>query len=184
MNRDGGRLLPLIENSGFTLLESLVAVLIIAVGLLGLSGLQWFSLRSVNQGLLRSQATALANDMAERVRANPRAVVDGNFTDLASTVFCSNFTGPYCSASSCSTQELARYDFSAVACGTNAYSGAQNLLPEGQLALGCTIDAADAICRITVSWTELARPADDSSSDANNGTVNRQVDLTIQPLRL
>lgn len=58
------------NQSGFTLVEVLVALIILAVGLLGVAGLQNRSL-SGNQGALyRSQAVLYANDIIERMRVN------------------------------------------------------------------------------------------------------------------
>lgn len=57
-------------QSGFTLVEVLVAVVVLAVGLLGLAGLQVTSVRFNNSAYLRSQATNLAYDIADRIRAN------------------------------------------------------------------------------------------------------------------
>lgn len=57
-------------QGGTSLLEVLIAVVILSIGLLGLAGLQVASLR-VNQGALqRSQATTLAYDMLDRMRAD------------------------------------------------------------------------------------------------------------------
>ena len=64
-------LLPIQTNAGFTLLEVLVAIVVFSVGLLGLAALQIFSLRLSHDSLLRTTATILANDMADRMRANP-----------------------------------------------------------------------------------------------------------------
>jgi len=58
---------------GFTLLEILIAVLVFSIGLLALAKLQITSLRLSDDSLLRSTATILANDMAERLRSNPIA---------------------------------------------------------------------------------------------------------------
>lgn len=58
------------EQTGFTLVEVLVAMVILAIGLLGVAGLQTRSL-SGNQGALyRSQAVLYANDVIERMRVN------------------------------------------------------------------------------------------------------------------
>jgi len=58
------------NQSGFTLVEVLVALVILAIGLLGVAGLQNRSL-SGNQGALyRSQAVLFANDIIERMRVN------------------------------------------------------------------------------------------------------------------
>ena len=57
-------------HSGFTLIEVLISMLILAVGLLGLAGLQATGLRNNLSAYNRSQATQLAYDMADRMRAN------------------------------------------------------------------------------------------------------------------
>jgi len=58
------------KNTGFTLIEVLIAMLVLAVGLLGLAGLQATSLKNNQSAYNRSQATQLAYDMADRIRSN------------------------------------------------------------------------------------------------------------------
>ncbi len=58
------------KSTGFTLIEVLIAVLVLAGGLLGLAGLQATSLRNNQSAYNRSQATQLAYDMADRMRSN------------------------------------------------------------------------------------------------------------------
>jgi type IV pilus assembly protein PilV len=58
------------KHSGFTLIEVLIAMIILAVGLLGLAGLQATSLRNNQSAYNRSQATQLAYDIADRIRSN------------------------------------------------------------------------------------------------------------------
>ena len=57
-------------NGGFTLVEVLVSLTILALGLLGITAMQTSSLRFNNAALLDSQAQFLLNDMVERIRAN------------------------------------------------------------------------------------------------------------------
>jgi len=59
-----------IRQRGATLIEVLVAMLILAIGLLGLAGLQTVSVQSNQGAYYRSQATILANDIVDRMRAN------------------------------------------------------------------------------------------------------------------
>lgn len=56
--------------SGFTLLEVLVAIFILTIGLLGLASLQIAGTRNTNSAYMRSQASVLAYDLADRIRAN------------------------------------------------------------------------------------------------------------------
>ncbi len=57
-------------NEGFTLLEILVAVLVLSIGLLGIAGLQVTGLRFNHSAYARTQATLLAYELADRMRAN------------------------------------------------------------------------------------------------------------------
>ena len=66
-------------SRGVTLIEVLIAVLVLSVGLLGLAGLQWNSLKFNHSSLLRSQATNLAYDMTDRLRAKRQAARSGDF---------------------------------------------------------------------------------------------------------
>jgi type IV pilus assembly protein PilV len=56
---------------GFTLLEILIAVLVLALGIIGGVALQLGALRARHQAVLLSHATQLATSLAERMRANP-----------------------------------------------------------------------------------------------------------------
>lgn len=57
-------------KSGFTLIEVLVAMLVLSLGLLGLAGIQARSLKNNVSAYNRAQATQLTYDMADRIRAN------------------------------------------------------------------------------------------------------------------
>ena len=55
-----------LQNSGFTLVEVLVTLVILSVGLLGIAALQTASLRNNLDSAMRSQASLLAADIAVR----------------------------------------------------------------------------------------------------------------------
>ncbi len=97
-------------NRGFTLLEVLVATIILSVGLLGISGMQVTGLRSNHSALMRSQATMFAYDMSDRMRANgeafkPAAGFYNNPVAVANNN-CATTTG-------CNSQAMAKNDMSA-----------------------------------------------------------------------
>lgn len=71
------------KQNGFSMLEALVTLLIVSLGLLGIAGIIANSLK-VNQGAqIRSQASWLANDIIDRMRAN-RTSAEGGAYALAS----------------------------------------------------------------------------------------------------
>ncbi len=76
-NKNGPVLTKAQGARGFTLAEVLVALLVLSIGLLGAAGLQLASLRSSQDAYLRSQASILALDMIERMRANRDAALAG-----------------------------------------------------------------------------------------------------------
>ena len=65
--------------SGFTLLEVLIAVLVLSIGLLGLAGLQVTSLKFNHSAYMRTSATNLAYDMADRMRVNRGQALTGAY---------------------------------------------------------------------------------------------------------
>jgi type IV pilus assembly protein PilV len=59
------------NSRGFTLLEILIAMVVLSIGMLGVAALQGIGMRSNHGAYLTSQASLLAYDMADRIRANP-----------------------------------------------------------------------------------------------------------------
>ena len=65
-------------NRGFTLLEVMVALLVMSVGLLGIAKMMVLSARANDSAYMRSQATALAYTILDAMRANrPSAIAQG-----------------------------------------------------------------------------------------------------------
>jgi len=97
-------------QAGFTMLEVLVAILVIAVGLLGMAGLQMQSLRQGHSAYYRSVATQLAYDMGDRMRGNLNGVLANSYnrtglgTDYATAIAaCTTTAG-------CVAADLAKND--------------------------------------------------------------------------
>jgi type IV pilus assembly protein PilV len=64
MSRERGR------SSGYTLVEVLVALIVLSIGMLGIAALYLESLRASRSALLRTEAVTLAADLADRIRSN------------------------------------------------------------------------------------------------------------------
>jgi type IV pilus assembly protein PilV len=67
------------QARGFTMTEMMVALLVLSVGLLGIAALQLTSLRSTHTSAMRSQATLLAYDITDRMRANRTAALNADY---------------------------------------------------------------------------------------------------------
>jgi type IV pilus assembly protein PilV len=67
------------STRGFTMLEVLVAILVLSLGLLGLAGLQTLGLRNNTGSAQRTIATQLAYDISDRMRANYASVLAGDY---------------------------------------------------------------------------------------------------------
>lgn len=132
---------------GFTLVEVLVALLILSVGLLGLAALQTFGMKYNQQSYQRTQAVFQAYDMIDRIRANPTAKTAGSYD--AVTLGNKPAVGVNCAAASCTPAQLATYDI-------NKWNTAnERLLTNGRGA----ISTSGSRRTITISWIEEGIPA-------------------------
>ncbi|MDN6320156.1 MAG: type IV pilus modification protein PilV [Marinobacter sp.] len=93
-------------QAGTTMIEVLVAVLILAVGLLGVAGLQSMSLKNTSDVFFEQQAMSYSQDLINRIMANRNAADDGDYAATSPT------TEPAddCSASDCTSAQMATWD--------------------------------------------------------------------------
>ena len=150
---------------GATLLEVMIAVLIIGVGLLGIASLQVAALQGANNAQFRSRATDLAASLADRMRANLAADNDYRFdaavdcdADAPPDNLCAMLPGATSQAdvAECSPEQMAVYDIWEIQC-TN---GVRDSLPGGVLVVTCEdSDTADkdacsdnSLFQIIVTW--------------------------------
>ncbi|MGH8751672.1 MAG: type IV pilus modification protein PilV [Burkholderiales bacterium] len=71
------------KNRGFTLLEVLIAILVLSFGFLAFAGMQLISLRNAHSGTYQTVATQLAREMADNLRANQVGVTGGFYDNPA-----------------------------------------------------------------------------------------------------
>lgn len=96
------------RQHGFSLLEVLIALLVLAIGLLGLATLQTVGIKFNQESYLRSQAVLIAYDVIDRIRANPVAKSAGSYDSVAASA---TYTAPTCTgAVDCTTSDIATYD--------------------------------------------------------------------------
>jgi len=106
-DHDGRR----VRSSGFSLVEALVALLVLSIGLLGIAGLFVESVRNSRAALLRTQAINLVGDMADRIRANATARAAYDIDNYGGAPLERNCApGPAVAGDNCSMAALAEDD--------------------------------------------------------------------------
>ena len=90
------------------MIEVLVSLLVLSIGLLGLASLQTLGIRYAYNSYQGTQATLLAYDIIDLMRANKVALSAGEFSNVATTDMYTTATD--CFASACSPQQLAQHD--------------------------------------------------------------------------
>ncbi|MDW3094943.1 MAG: type IV pilus modification protein PilV [Gammaproteobacteria bacterium] len=146
---------------GFTLLEVLVALLILSIGLLGLVNLQMRGLQYSDSARQRSQATFLAYDILDRMRANKGEVDNGTYDILISAAAPQPLVTDMCSTVtvSCTPDKLADYDLWEWKNDLSTYLPNGN----GSVRKDNTILTAD-VYEITVQWDRRAFSESDKAT--------------------
>lgn len=135
-------------QSGFTLLEVLVTMVVMALGLLGYAGLQMASLKNSASAYQRSQATILAYDMIDRMRVNRTQAVAGTY----------NITfGAVPTAAGVAGDDL-----------VNWKQLVENALPGGEAAI--TVDGTGNTL-LTIRWADKRDRSASANSTFNTQTV-------------
>jgi type IV pilus assembly protein PilV len=133
--------------SGFTLVEVLIALVVMSIGMLGIAALYLESLRSSRTALLRTQAVTLAADMADRIRANRYISTGPGKYDpsliAAANVAACETAGSTCSPSSMYANDLYRWQQQVAA-----------TLPESTATVNFAIVGSVPIYTITISWRQ------------------------------
>jgi type IV pilus assembly protein PilV len=134
---------------GFTLIETMVALLVISVGMIGVAALHGQALSSSGVALRRSIAIGLASDIADRIRVNRAAGIA--YENAAADNGCASPTGD--GGADCSPAQMAAHDLFAWRAQI-----AQSL-PGGQGAVDVDAAANPTTYTVTVSWSEPTQVA-------------------------
>ncbi len=149
------------SSRGFTLLEVLIALFVFSIGILGMAGLQVLSVKTNHSAYMRTQATFLAQSMADRMRANLAGVWASSYTGtypIAGTPAACN-AAPGCTVAQVATRDQILWS-----------QQLSNMLPNPNGTITCTrasltaVPAADqlnrapydGLCTITLTWNEAS----------------------------
>lgn len=134
-------------SRGFTLVEVLIALVVLSIGMLGIAALLLNGLQSSRLALLRTQAVVLAADMGDRIRANRTG---GSAYTLASGTSLSTPAKDCTSAGQCNSSEIAAVDLYAW------QQAVQRVLPGATTSV--TVAPVGTLAAntytITISWTQ------------------------------
>jgi type IV pilus assembly protein PilV len=136
-----------IRARGFSIVEAMVALVVMSVGMLGIAGLYVSSLKAGRTAILRTQAVNLASDIADRIRANRTA---RNAYDTAAVAPCS-VPGGGATLAETTARNLAAADT------CQWVANIQAILPQGNGVIGFVAGVPAGMPNnyvVTVSWQE------------------------------
>ena len=162
------------KQCGFTLLEVLIALLILSIGLLGLASLQTNGLRSNQMASMRTTATQLAYDIADRMHANPAGV---DAPDPLNYVIAISKDDPViatdCESTTCTPSQMATYDLA-------QWRSAIRSLPGGTSSIVKTVTGTVVTHTITVYWNEYRQESATGTACGPDPSVDlRCMSLTL-----
>lgn len=157
---------------GITLIESLVALVVTALGILGILGIQMRTLTDTSTTVRRAQAIRLIEDFSERLKASPNSLVEiNNYT----SGFAEIPTKPDCSTG-CTNAQLVAYEVA------NWKNSVKDTLPLGQASIFTPPAESGAAAGqrrqlgIMIAWRENERDDSDSYKDAIDATKSYDKD--------
>jgi type IV pilus assembly protein PilV len=140
-------------TKGLSLIEMLIALLVVAVGLLGMAGLQAYSLKSNTSAYHRSLANSLAYEILDCMRANRSEAIapDSKYNAITLGSTAGDFG------------ESSRYEKDA----GHWLSAIAYFLPGGEGEVACD---TNNVCRVTVRWNDNRNIANASPQDLTVST--------------
>lgn len=155
------------RQSGFTLVEVLVSLVVLSIGLLGMAKLVLVTSHANDSAYLRSQATALAYQAIDNMRANLGGATSGGYATALGAMPAAPAS---CVAATCSNPQLGLWD---------VYSWKQHLstaLPSGTGSI-LTSATFPVTATVVVQWDDAAAQ---SAFGAVAGGVAAPMKVTLE----
>ena len=138
-------------TTGFSMVEVLVALIVLSVGLLGIAKMQALGMSSTSVAGKRALAAIQADSLAAAMHENRAwwgsAQATGAWVGAVGGTASCQLGAPNTSAP-CTPQQLATYDLQVWAQGLN------QLLPNANGSVNCQVSGAVETCTITITWSE------------------------------
>ena len=145
-------------------MEVLIALAILSIGLLGMAGMQLFSLKSSQSAYFQSQASYFANDIIDKIRANPVGFNNGDY-DSALANIPGSITNCQTTTATCTPAQLATFELTQWKCSLGSYENdsicvtplnLNSVLPNGD---GSVVRTGNTVA-VTVQWANRNAPLD------------------------
>jgi type IV pilus assembly protein PilV len=152
---------------GFSLVEVMVALVVVAIGLLGLAKMESLALASTTTAGTRSIAAIQASSMAAAMHAN-RAYWGAALAPATTTITTATAAGaqPACTfAAPCTGPQLAAWDMQQWSAAMNA------VLPPWFATITCTTTTPPVNCTIQISWSETGVAINAQQTNMSNLTL-------------
>lgn len=158
---------PKIAQHGFSMLEILITLVIVATALLGTAGLQIYAMRMGQSSQFRTQAIFLASDILDRIEANKdnaTGAVAGNYVIAGSGTPPALISPDPCTVATCSAAQLANRDI-------NQWENAvASLLPQATW----SVTASGVGYTAVLGWTDRSS-SKNSTGETFSYTANRNI---------
>lgn len=166
------------KQRGISMIEVLVAVLVLSIGVIGMAGMQVQALQASTDSSQRTTALMLARSIVGQMRSNVDAM--DSYESAYEDIDCEGSAPQSCSAANCNPEQLAAYDAHALMCGSggDVKSSMASSLASPEIAIECDPSPCDFLqseLSLTVQW--VVRQND---SDADDADLTQQVVLSTR----
>jgi type IV pilus assembly protein PilV len=139
------------SDAGFSLLEVLIALVILSVGLLGIAAMISSTIKANDSAYMRTQATALAYSIIDRMRTNQLAAQNGEYDIAVGTPAPGSSTVCNGNGANCDSSTLAAFD---LAQWKQALASSANGLPDGDGSIVTAAVGGVTTVTVTVQWND------------------------------
>ncbi|CAM3039257.1 pre-pilin leader sequence (pilV) [Legionella steigerwaltii] len=169
------------QQRGMSLIEVLIAFVILAVGMLGIASMLILSSKANNSSYAKQQAVQCIYDIFDKIRANTQAAINGNYNisniNSSGSPILPAPPGVMCNQSSCSSAQLASYDT------WYWLSFDVNRLPSGSGSITSAPapgTGGNTIITVTVQWDDSLAQNQVGASSTPAPTNPNYVQLSVQ----
>jgi type IV pilus assembly protein PilV len=158
------------SQSGFSMLEVLVSLLLIAVAMLGQAGMQANALKFSKGASLRMQAVLLATEMGERMESNKAGAIAGNY--VVASASTASTAAVDCLTAACDSGALASFDLAQWTARIVA------TLPGGSWQITQPVTGNPSTYSIVLSWQDRRESANTTTYSTSGTTETLSLTTT------